>query len=232
MKIHMTSLITLAASAVVATTVQASPISSLEIATSTGFSESQNITGLDVGNGNYYYGNQTTDDSFTVTTNMVGDSGTPRLGGNIQVSNASTSEIDFVIGFYLPVNEQNAGEFDWSGSMTLALTGIDASISSLVDNPVWTAELNNIEMGTMLVDPFEIGFSGTGTEAVDDAISGSIDWNGDSGTLFVELAFSLSQGDTAVFGTSLGFVPAPGAISLLAMALVFGRSRRRSACSA
>ncbi|MBG84766.1 MAG: hypothetical protein CMJ40_09510 [Phycisphaerae bacterium] len=212
--------------------VNAEPISYLDINTSTGYSSNVSIDGIDIGNGNHYYGNQTATESFTVVTNMVGDSNTPMLGGNVQIANASSSDIDFVIGFYLPAEELDAGSYDWAGSISLALTGIDASLSSLLDTPVWSSGIGDVEMGTLLVDPFELAFDGLGSQATEEAISGMIDWNGDSGMLSVEFAFNLSAGDSVVFGTSLGFVPAPGAVSLLGLALLSGRRRRRSASPA
>ena len=214
--------------ALLATTASAGPISYLDIETSNGFSSNQSIEGIDVGNGSNYYGNQTTTESLSIVTNMVGNSDVPTLGGNIQVANGSTSDIDFVIGFYMPLTQQDADVYDWAGSMTLALTGIDASLSSLLDTPVWSSSIDDIELGVLLVDPFEMSFSGIGSESTQEAISGLIDWNGDSGMLFVELAFNLSAGDTAVFGTSLGFIPAPGALCLLAITMIGGRTRRRS----
>lgn len=218
--------------AAITTAAIAEPISYLDIQTSTGYSSNVSIDGIDIGGGNNYYGDQTTSDSFTIVTNMVGDSNIPVLGGNIQVANASSSDIDFVIGFYMPVTQQDAGSYDWAGSISLALTGIDASLSSLIDTPVWSAGIDDIELGTLLSDPFEMGFSGTGSQSTQEAISSLIDWNGDSGMLSIGLSFNLSAGDTAVFGTSLGFIPTPGAICLLAITMIGGRSRRRSACPA
>ena len=225
---HLMQSVVLLTSLVLGGVTNADPISYLNISTDTGFSASEAIEGINVGNGNHYYGSQVTNESFTTVTNMVGDSDTPRLGGNVQISNTSTSEIEFVIGFYLPVTQQNPNSYDWGGSLTLALTGIDASLRSLVDSPIWTGTLNDIEMGSMLAAPFELSFSGLGSQATEDALSGLIDWNGDSGYLAIQYAFSLSAGDTVVFGGSLGFIPVPGAISLLLMTMISGRSRRRS----
>ena len=218
----------MSATSVVTAMVSAEPISYLDISASTGYSSNVSIDGIDVGNGNHYFGNQTATESFTIVTNMVGDSNTPMLGGNVQIANASSSDIDFVIGFYLPATELDAGSYDWAGSMSLALTGIDASLSSLLDTPVWSAGIGNVELGDLLVDPFEMGFDGLGSQATEEAISGLIDWNGDSGMLSVRYAFNLSAGDSVVFGTSLGFVPAPGVISILGLAMLSRRSRRRS----
>ena len=206
---------------------QGDTIALMDVTASTGFAETYSINGTDVGNDQELFSQQIIDDNFSVNANFIGSTDNAFLGGGFQIANSSAGQIDFTLEFLLPVAELDVTLNDWAGSLTIALTGFDASIQSLLNEPIWAAAANGQLMGTMFADPFEMAVSGSGTDSISEAIDGSTPFAGD-GMLAVRYAFSLSAGDSVVFGGSLGYVPAPGAIALLGLASMMGPRRRRS----
>ncbi len=208
--------------------VQASPISYLDVSTSNGYSDTIAIDGIDAGSNGTYYGQNIASEDFTLSLNLLGDSTMPRLGGNLQISNSTDQELEYVVGFLMPLMDVAAGTYDWDASLTIALTGVDGSIRSISEEPIWAASVGDHFIGEMYTNPFELAFEGPGTASINEALSGEIDFL-DGDYLSVRYSFSLSAGDTVVFGGSFGFVPAPGALAVLGLAALAGRRRRRSA---
>ena len=199
----------------------------MDLTASTGFAETYSIEGTDVGNDQQLFSQQIIDDSFSVNANFIGSPDQAFLGGGFQIANSTAGQIDFSLEFLLPVTQMDMALNDWAGSLTIALTGFDASIQSLLNEPIWAAAANGELMGTLFADPFEMSVEGFGTESIAAEIDGSTPFAG-GGMLAVRYAFSLSAGDSVVFGGALGYVPAPGAIALLGLASMMGPRRRRS----
>ena len=206
---------------------QGDTIALMDVSASTGFAETYAIAGTEIGNEQQLFSQQIIDDSFSVNANFVGSPENAFIGGGFQIANSTAGQIDFTLEFLLPINELESSLNDWAGSLTIAITGFDASIESLLNEPIWAAAANGELMGTMLVDPFEMGVDGFGTESIAAAIDGSTPFEG-GGYLAIRYAFALSPGDSVVFGGSLGYIPAPGALALLGMASLIGPRRRRS----
>ena len=206
---------------------QGDTIALMDVSASTGFAETYAIAGTEIGNEQQLFSQQIIDDSFSVNANFVGSPENAFIGGGFQIANSTAGQIDFTLEFLLPINELESSLNDWAGSLTIAITGFDASIQSLLNEPIWAAAANGELMGTMLTDPFEMSVDGFGTDSIAAAIDGSTPFAG-GGFLAVRYAFSLSAGDSVVFGGSLGYVPAPGAIALLGLASLIGPRRRRS----
>ena len=216
----------LALSMLAAGTASAETYGLLDISSSTGFFDTINVAGIDVTEDGVLFSHQVADDDFTVAANYLGEPSNGVLGGSLQVANASANDIEFVIGFVMPLDDFEPGFVNWAASVTAALTGIDGTVRSLAGEPIWAASVGGTLLGTMLLDPFELTTTGLGTTAAEEWLSGSLDWNGGD-TMTIRYAFSLSAGDSVVFGGARGFVPAPGAVALLGLAVITGHRRRR-----
>ncbi len=210
---------------------QASTVAYIDVSTSNGYADTFAINGIDTGGNGEFYGHNMAENDFTLSANMLGDSSMPRLGGSLHVSNSTNQEVEYVIGFLMPLMDVDAGTYDWDASLTMTITGIDGSIRSITEEPIWAAMVGDHDIGTMFTNPFELAFEGPGTASIDNAISGNMNYLGGE-YMSVQYSFSLSAGDTVAFGGSMGFVPAPGALCLLGLAAIAGRRRRRSTSSA
>ncbi|MEE2907981.1 MAG: hypothetical protein VX527_09145 [Planctomycetota bacterium] len=210
---------------------QASTVAYLDVSTSHGYADTIAINGMNAGDNGQFYGHHIAEDGFTLSANMLGDSTMPRLGGSLQISNATNDEVEYVVGFLMPLMDVVPGDYEWDASLTLSITGIDGSVRSLAEEPIWASSVGGNFLGSMFTNPFELAFEGPGTAAIQDAISGGISYL-DADMLSVRYAFALSPGDTVVFGGSLGFIPSPGALCLLGLAALSARRRRRTASPA
>ena len=222
----LVSLSLLACCSAVTTEVHGDTVGFFDISCSNGFNEEVNVVGVDVGGNQSLYTYQTAQPDFLINSMLLGNSVNPFLGGSVQLTNNTLADdLNFQVNFAFPTNEFTTALSLWDASATIVIAGLNPSIQSLPGEPVWSAAIEGELLGTMFVNPFNLSLSGEGTAAIDEALSGTTPFNG--GELGLRLSFTLSPGDTVAFGTSVGFIPTPGAIAVLGLSLVSGRSRRR-----
>lgn len=156
--------------------------------------------------------------------------------------NASFSSRTFYFTQYLNVAGGSPSAI-MSGSISATLTDVNgngvASISNAGGDPIYRALVNDT-MVRSLWTTYSFSVNGAylsqSTPAVatpgptqsmfmNEALPTGVPADG---TLAIELAFSLSAGDSVTFAATFNVVPAPGAIAMVAIAggTAFGRRRR------
>jgi hypothetical protein len=198
-------------------------IGTLDIATDTGYSGSWEIDGTSLPGDAWYWSHQVAEPGFSAAITMMGEPAAPSLGTSAQIVNGSNEAIEMSIDFTMPI-ELLGGLVEWSGSQAVTLNGTDVSLSSILDNAVWSADLGGETFLTLLEAPFELSVDGSGSNAASDSASGTLSLVG-ADTLSVHYLFSIDAGASAVFNGGVGFIPAPSTLAVLCLA--FGHRRRR-----
>lgn len=157
------------------------------------------------------------------------------LNGNIVIQNIDVVAHTYSITFILPISAIRPGSLlggSVAGGLTTDFDG--GSLSTVGQGPVWSALINGNVVATLLDGPASWGKAGAGSvdipgESFGDPIP-SLPGPAVSGSIAVNLTFTLTAGDQASF-TSIFVVesiPAPATLALLGLAGFVGGRRRRA----
>lgn len=156
------------------------------------------------------------------------------LGGNFVIRNTTATTQSFVIDVMLPGSFAAGTEWLVGGSAAGSMVNLSPLTGRLISNgPMWTASFDNTTVGSLFsnvsasVDPF---FTGSiGSQSFGNPIPGQPFTGGISSAARIRLSLSLTAGMEATVTSSFAaqFVPAPGAIALMAVAAIAGSRRRR-----
>ncbi|MBU3727678.1 MAG: hypothetical protein FGM37_00290 [Phycisphaerales bacterium] len=156
------------------------------------------------------------------------------LGGNFVVKNSTASTQSFVIDIALPGTFDGGTEWLVGGSAAASMVNLSPFAGGLTSSgPLWSASFDGSTLGTLFsnasasVDPF---FTGSlASQSFGSPIPGQPYTGGIASAARVRLSFSLTAGMEATITSAFAaqVVPAPGALSMLALAAAAGGRRRR-----
>ncbi|MCA9292028.1 MAG: hypothetical protein KDA25_12930 [Phycisphaerales bacterium] len=196
-----------------------------------------NPGGSDVGGGLFNYQGQLIDGGgeWQLSWNLNAKPD-PLLSGNIAVENFTNATHTFALTILLPTIAIPDGTFI-GGSVAAGLT-TDANggtLSTVGNNPLWTALMDGVAVESLLDAPFSLTNPGIGSMGDQESFGlgvGGPEQPGPAlvGQMGIRIEFSLTGGDqftaTSVFAV---VVPAPAALAMFGVAGLVGRRRRRLA---
>jgi hypothetical protein len=163
------------------------------------------------------------------------------LGAGFTLANNmadGTGPLHFTIT--LNMNTLPAGQptlFFGSGGMTLNIddspSGQAGELKSFGNGSVWTYRVNGADGPSLFGPAYTLGGNDGPDTDGDSANLSALQTAPLAGmsptSIGIRLDFTLSAGESATFNGAWGYIPAPGAIGLLALAGMAGRGRRRLA---
>ncbi len=198
----------------------------VNITSSNGFNQTASLDGIPLGDGSMYWTHQLNSDDFTVSTTMVGNPEAASIGTVLQVVNGSTAMLQFNIAFSMTLEALPVGISEWVASQSVTLGGIDSTLSSIIDLPLWSVTLGDVETAVLFETPFSLNAGSEGSIAVAQNGSGSVFLTGGD-SLGVHYHFELDAGATVAFSGGFATIPVPASIALLGCWFIpVGRRRR------
>jgi len=215
------------ASALLATasTASAGLVGLLDLSTNTGYSNTTNLTGTPLPDGSLLWSHQVSDPEFTATATIIGNVEDAAVSTAVQFVSGSTEMLSVDMGFTMPLGLDPLGA-EWTSSISISLSGLNASLQSASLDGLWTAGPDGQAVAAFMPFPFELVSDGGGSNTAFASGAGSTPL-ASADELMWRIRFDLSPQSTVVINGAYATIPSPASLAVL-FALSFSSRRRRA----